>query len=90
MQNHFQLHFLEWNCLNLDFFKKITEIYSYGANLQYSSIDLDNGLVSIRRQAIIWTNDGQVCWRIYASLGLNELMSIRPSGTHISQLLIII
>ena len=26
-----------------------------------------------RRQAIIWTNDGIVYWRIYASLGLNEL-----------------
>ena len=26
------------------------------------------------RQTIIWTNDGLVYWRIYASLGLNELM----------------
>ena len=25
------------------------------------------------RQAIIWANDGLFLWRIYASLGLNEL-----------------
>ena len=31
-----------------------------------------------RWQAIIWTNDGLVFWRIYASLGLNEL----KSGSH--------
>ena len=29
------------------------------------------------RQAIIWTNDGLVYWRIYASLGFNEL-TVRP------------
>ena len=28
---------------------------------------------SIRRQAIIGTNDCLVYWRIYASLGLNEI-----------------
>ena len=33
------------------------------------------GLVPVRRQAIIWTNDGLVHWRIYASLGLNELIA---------------
>ena len=27
-----------------------------------------------RWQAIIWTNDGLVNWRIYASLGLDELI----------------
>ena len=27
-----------------------------------------------RQQAIIWNNDGLVNWRIYASLGLNELI----------------
>ena len=36
-------------------------------------IGSDNGLAPIIRQAIIWTNDGIVYWRIYASLGLNEL-----------------
>ena len=32
----------------------------------------DNGLAPNRWQAIIWTKDGIVNWRIYASLGLNE------------------
>ena len=38
----------------------------------FSSFDSDNGLAPNRRQAIIWTNDDIVFWRIYASLGLNE------------------
>ena len=42
--------------------------------LKYSTIGSDNGLAPSRRQAIIWTNGGIVYWRIYASLGLNELM----------------
>ena len=29
------------------------------------------------KRPIIWTNDGIDCWRIYASLGLNELNLIR-------------
>ena len=33
----------------------------------------DNGLAPKRRQAIIWTNDGLVFWRMYESLGLCEL-----------------
>ena len=33
----------------------------------------DNGLALNRWQAIIWTNGGLGWWRIYASLGLNEL-----------------
>ena len=39
----------------------------------------DNGFSPNRREAIIWTNDGIVHWRIYASLGLNELTHL-PSG----------
>ena len=41
----------------------------------FSSIGSDNGLALTRQQAIIWTNDGKFTdgWRIYASLGLNEL-----------------
>ena len=31
-----------------------------------------SGLAPIRRQCIIWTNDGLVHWRIYASLDLDE------------------
>ena len=49
---------------------------SLGSNVQYTSIGLDNGLAPARRQAIIWTNDGLGFRRIYASLGLNELMGI--------------
>ena len=37
--------------------------YDFISNQQYSSIGSDNG----------WTNDGPVYWRIYLSLGLNEL-----------------
>ena len=28
----------------------------------------------LRRKSIIWTNDGLVCWRLYASLGLIEII----------------
>ena len=49
------------------------EFCSQGFNKQYSSIVSDNGLAPTRRQSIIWTNDGLVYWRIYASLGLNDL-----------------
>ena len=31
-----------------------------------------------KRQAIIWTNDGIINWRVYASLGLNNLKPFRP------------
>ena len=42
--------------------------------LQYSSIGSYIGLAPFRRQAIIWTRQWWlVYWRIYASLGLNEL-----------------
>ena len=60
--------FLEWKCMNC--YYDFTEVCSEGSNLQYSSIGSDNGLAPARRQAIIWTN---VHWRIFASLGLNEL-----------------
>ena len=33
----------------------------------------DNGLAPNMWQAFIWSIDGLVCWRIYASLRLNEL-----------------
>ena len=41
----------------------------------------DNGLAPTRRQAVIWTNDGLVYWRIYASLGLNDLTHM-PEAIH--------
>ena len=43
-----------------------------GSNEHYASIGSDNGLVPNRRQAIIWTNDGLVYWRICVSIGLSE------------------
>ena len=48
------------------------EICSLVSNWQYGGIGSDNGLVLIRRQAIIWTDDGIIYWPIYASLGLND------------------
>ena len=33
------------------------------------------GLAPNRRQAMLWTHDGIVFFRIYASLGLNELIA---------------
>ena len=42
-------------------------------NCDWSLLGLDNGLAPNRRQAIIWTNGGLGYWRIYTSLGLNEL-----------------
>ena len=50
-----------------------TEFSAKGSHSQYSSTGSDKGLVPKRRQAIIWTRGGLVYWRIYASLGLNEL-----------------
>ena len=35
-------------------------------------ISSESGLVSSRRQTVIWTNDGSVDWRIYAPLGVSE------------------
>ena len=37
-------------------------------------IDLDIGLAPIRRQAIIWANDGLVYWRIYTPLSRDEIV----------------
>ena len=54
-----------------------TEICSHGTNWQYGSFGSDNGLAPIRRQAIIWTNDGLVYWRIYTSPSLDEQCTIR-------------
>ena len=42
-------------------------------NQQQANTGSDNGLAPVRRQAIIWTNDGKDYWRIHASLGPNDL-----------------
>ena len=72
-----QVHFLEWKLLNFKW--NFTKISSLWSNWQYGSIGSDNGLAPNRRQAIIWTNVGTFYWRIYASLGLNELMFINST-----------
>ena len=55
------------------FDKNFTDVCSQGSNWQSSSIGLDNGLAPNRRQAIIWTNADPINWRIYATLGGDEL-----------------
>ena len=50
-----------------------TDVCSQGSNRQSSSIGLDNGLAPNRWQAIIWTNADSISWRIYATLGGDEL-----------------
>ena len=47
--------------------------FSYGSNRQYLIIGLDNDLLLDRTQAIIWTNDGQIHWRIYVALAEDEV-----------------
>ena len=40
-------------------------------------IGLDNGVEPNKWQAITWTNVDQIRWRIYAALGVEELMLTR-------------
>ena len=56
------MHFLEWKLLNSNWY--LIEICSSWFNWQCVVIGSDNGLAPNRRQAIIWTNDGLVYWRI--------------------------
>ena len=56
----FQTTFSDAFCLNENIWIAInifTELCSYGI-WQYFSIGSDNGLAPVRREAIIWTNDG--------------------------------
>ena len=41
---------------------------------QPTNIGLGNSLASIRRYLIIWSSDGIVYWRIYASHGVDVLL----------------
>ena len=67
---HFQIYLFEWHLFLFD--SNVIQICSYGSNLQYASIDSDNGLASNNWQTItymyVWTKDGLVYWLIYASL----------------------
>ena len=62
-RRHFQMHFPEWIWWNSD--SNFTEICFQEFNSQYPIIGSGNGLAPSRRQAITWTNDGPVHWRIY-------------------------
>ena len=53
---------------------KISLVCSWGSNDNNPA--LDNGLVSNRQQAIIWTNVHPIYWWIYAALGGDELNMI--------------
>ena len=57
----------------MDFKWYFIESRSLGSDLQYVMTSLDNGLAPNRPQAISWSNDGLVYWRIYVSPGLNKL-----------------
>ena len=70
-RRHFQTRFLEWKLFH--FISNFIEICSHGLNYQSAIIGSNDGLAPNRRQAIIGTKGGIVHWRIYASLGLNEL-----------------
>ena len=67
------MHFLEWKLLYFE--SDFTEVCSLRSNWQLISIGTGNGLASNRWQAIIWTNDGLVYWRISASVLLDDLRS---------------
>ena len=70
-RRHFQVHFLQRKLLKFEY--NFTELCSGGTNCQHGSICSDNGLPPNSLQAIIWTKVGMLYWRIYASLGHNEL-----------------
>ena len=73
------MHFREWNVLY--FYSNYTEICSLGSNWDLVSIGTGNGLTLSRRQAITWTNDDPVNWRIH--IGEDELMMIDARGFNI-------
>ena len=60
-----------------DFQMKFPEMCSLWSTWHYGSICLDTSMALNRLQAIIWTNDGILYWRIYALLGLN---TVKPRG----------
>ena len=61
----FEGHFLQWKGLNCNW--NLIEICPLGFKWQYASIGSDKGLTPKRRQAIIWTSDCLIHWRIYVT-----------------------
>ena len=72
-RRYFHMHFCEWKFLYFDSY--FTEACSLGSNCQYVSIGSGNGLVPIRRQDFC-TSANPVYWRLYATLGDDELSFI--------------
>ena len=75
-KRHFQMHIFQFFYFSM---KIVIFWYKFRWNL-FPRISITtsqhwfrNGLVPKRWQAIIWSNDGIVYWRIYASLSHNEL-----------------
>ena len=68
---HFQIRFLQGNLLYF-LFKFHSNMFPW-SNWSFDIIGLEDVFALKRRQAITWTNDVLVCWRIYASLCLSEI-----------------
>ena len=63
------MHFCEWKVLYFDWNFK----FGQASNWQVPIIGLDNAFASNRRQAIIWTNADLIRWRMYTTLGGDEI-----------------
>ena len=73
-RRHIQTHFLEWKwCIST---KMLLKFVPQGP-IHIIPYCFRWWLVPARRQATIWINDGLVSWRIYASLGLNEINMVQ-------------
>ena len=59
-------------------FQRYADICSEMVLSAINSIGSVNGLTPRRWQAIIWTNEVLIYWRIYASHGLGEFMCFWP------------
>ena len=55
--------------------KKYIEIYCWGSSWDKVIIGSGNGLSPVRRQAITYTNDDPIPYKIYDSPGLNDSMN---------------
>ena len=86
-RQHFQMDFFKTKCIIL--IKISLKFVPSGSINNIPALVPDNGLAPVRRQAIIWTNDGLDYWHKYASLGLNVLTNctIISSSTHKAGLL---
>ena len=74
------MQYLQWKWLQID--HNFTEIIP-SSDWQLANIGSYNGLVPIKPQAVIWTNDCIVSWHRYGSLGLNELsISVKLCERH--------